>query len=622
MISRIWAVGAAGMCAVAFVAGAWTSAHALGTRGPAHAMAMHGEPKYGPDFKQFDYANPDAPKGGDIVLAAIGTYDTFNAFIVKGTTASGLGLIYETLMVSSLDEAFSAYCHLCETIDVPDDRSSIEFTLRANARWHDGQPITVDDVIWTFETLRSKGAPFYRSYYKNVVAVEQTGERSVKFSFEDTTNMELPLIMGQLTVLPKHYWADRNFEETTMDPPLGSGPYRISEFDPGRSITYQRVEDYWGNDIPTEAGLYNYDQVRFEYYRDTTVALVAFTSGDVDYRAENSSKNWATSYDTPARQSGLMHTVEIPHRNTAGMQGYVFNLRRPMFQDRRVRQAIGYAFDFEWSNANLFYDAYTRTDSYFDNSELSSFGKFGDLPADAEERQILERLRGQMPEDVFTEEFFPPRSDEPGGFRANLRKAAQLLEDAGWVVRDGKRVNAETGEELTFEMVHTSPTSERIALPFARNLERLGITADVRTIDPSQYINRMDNFDFDMTTQVWGQSLSPGNEQRDYWSTESADAPGTRNTAGIKDPVIDELTELVIAAPSRESLVQRTRALDRRLLWGHYVVPHFHIAHQRLAYWDKFGRPDVVPMKGTSFWTWWVDPDKDTTLEQRKQQIR
>ena len=618
MNDRIWTYGTAALCAATLVVSAWTSAYALGTRGPAHAIAMHGEPKYGPDYTHFDYVSPDPPKGGNVVLGSIGTFDSFNGFVVKGTTAAGLGLIYETLMVGSLDEAFTQYCHLCETIDVPDDRSSIEFTLRADGRWHDGQPITIDDVIWTFEILREMGAPFYRSYYKNVVAVEQTGERSVKFSFEDTTNMELPLIMGQLTVLPKHYWADKEFGDTTLEPPLGSGPYRIGEFDPGRSITYQRVADYWGNDVPTRAGQYNYDQVRFEYYRDTTVALVAFTSGDIDYRAENSSKNWATAYDTPARQNGLLLTVEVPHQNTAGMQGYVFNMRRPMFQDRRVRKAIGYAFDFEWSNANLFYNAYTRTDSYFDNSELSSFGKFEDLPADAEERQILERYRGRMPEEVFTEEFAPPRNDGPGGVRANLRAASQLLEEAGWVIRDGKRVNVETGEELKFEMVHTSPTSERIALPFARNLERLGITADVRTIDPSQYTNRMDSFDIDMTTQVWGQSLSPGNEQRDYWSTESATAPGTRNTAGITDPVIDELIELVIAAPSRDSLIQRTRALDRRLLWGYYVVPHFHVTHQRLAYWDKFGRPDVVPMRGTSFWTWWADPEKDATLEDRK----
>ena len=618
MNDRIWAYGTAALCAATLVATAWTNAQALGTRGPAHAIAMHGEPKYGPDYTHFDYVNRDAPKGGNVVLGSIGTFDSFNGFIIKGTTAAGLGLMYESLMVGSLDEAFTSYCHLCETIDVPDDRSSIEFTLREDGRWHDGQPITVDDVIWTFETLREKGAPFYRSYYKNVVAVEQTGERSVKFSFEETTNMELPLIMGQLTVLPKHYWADKEFGDTTMDPPLGSGAYRIAEFDPGRSITYERVADYWGQDVPTGAGMHNYDQVRFEYYRDTTVALVAFTSGDIDYRAENSSKNWATAYDTPARQSGLLHTAEVPDQNTKGMQGYVFNMRRPMFQDRRVRQAIGYAFDFEWSNATLFYNAYTRSDSYFDNSELSSFGKFEDLPADAEERQILERYRGRMPEEVFTEEFAPPRSDGPGGIRANLRAASQLLEEAGWLIRDGKRVNAETGEELTFELVHTSPTSERIALPFARGLERLGITAEVRTIDPSQYINRMDNFDFDMTTQVWGQSLSPGNEQRDYWGAESADVPGTRNTANIKDPVIDELIELVIAAPSRESLIQRTRALDRRLLWGHYVVPHFHVAHQRLAYWDKFGLPDVVPMRGTSFWTWWADPVKDATLEARK----
>ncbi len=594
------------------------SALAKGTDGPAHGLAMHGELKYPADFAHFDYVNPDAPKGGTVVRDATGTYDSLNPFIIRGNAAIGSALIYDTLTTSSLDEAFSQYCLLCETMEVPDDRSWVEFTLREDARWHDGVAITVDDVIFSYNILQEQGAPFYRFYYSDVASVSQTGPNKVRFDFGDAQNPELPLIMGQLTVLPKHYWEERDFTKTTLEPPLGSGPYRVGAVAPGRSITYERVEDYWGADHPTNVGQNNFDTQRFDYFRDRTVAREAFKGGNTDIWNENSSSQWATAFDVPPVRDGRILKSVFPHQRVAGMQGYVFNLRRPQFQDRKVREAIGFAFDFDWLNKNISYGLLTRTDSYFDNSELGSRGLLAD--AGEEEREILERFRGRVPAEVFTEEFKPPVTDGSGvrGIRGNLRKARTILEEAGWVVEDGALVNGKSGEPLVLEMLLRSPRAERAALAFARNLERLGIKMNVRIVDSSQYQSRVESFDFDMVIMGFGQSFSPGNEQRSYWGSAAADQTGSRNAIGIKDPVIDELVEMVINAPDRDSLVQRTRALDRVLLWGHYLVPQFHVGEDRYAHWDKFSWPETLSIRGTSPTLWWIDEDKETALAARR----
>ena len=488
-----------------------TSAHAETTT-PVHGFAMHGKPKYGPDFQYFDYVNPDAPKGGEARFAAIGSFDTLNPFVIKGESATGLGFLFQTLMTDSADEAFTEYGLIAESITVPKDRSYVEFTLRPEAQFNDGTPITADDVIFSFETLKNQGQPFYRFYYANVIGVEKLGERSVKFSFSPGENQELPLIIGQLPVLSKAYWQSRDFEATTLEPPLGNGPYHIESFEPGRFIVYKRNPDYWGKDLPVNRGFYNFERIRYDYYRDSTVALEAFKAGAYDIRPENTAKLWATGYDFPAAQQGLVQKAEFHHQMPSGMQAFVFNLRRSLFQDIRVREALAYAFDFEWSNRNLFYNQYTRTQSYFDNSELAATG----LPS-AAELKILEPLRAQIPERVFSQTYSPPKAENAEQLRANLREALNLLQQAGWTFKDRKLVNAETGKPFQFEILLVQPAFERIVLPFTRNLERLGIQASVRTVDSAQYENRVKAFDFDMLVYSWGQSLSPGNEQRNFW---------------------------------------------------------------------------------------------------------
>ena len=579
----------------------------------SHGLAMHGDLKYTADFKHFEYVNPNAPKGGDIRLAAIGTYDSLNGFIVKGTGAAGVSFIYNSLMTNAADEAFTEYGELAEAVRTPEDRSWVEFRLREGARWHDGKPVTPDDVIWTFDTLLKEGRPFYRFYYGNVISAVKTGDRTVRFNFKPGENRELPLIMGQLTVLPKHYWEDREFNKTSLEPPLGSGPYKIEKVDAGRSITLTRVKDYWGADIPTEKGMNNFNTIHFDYYRDTTVALEAFKAGRFDYRSENASKLWATAYESPQVDAGKIKKEEIGHNRSAGMQGFVFNTRRDMFKDKNVRKALAYAFDFEWSNKALFYGQYTRTRSYFDNSELAAT----DLPS-AEELKILEPLRGRIPDEVFTTEYNPPVTEGKSGLRKNLRAASKLLTDAGWVIKGKQRVNAETGKPLEFEVLLVSPLFERIVLPFAQNLEKLGINARVRTVDTSQYRRRLDTYDYDVIVGGAGQSLSPGNEQRAYWGSEAADQEGGRNTIGIKDPAIDELIETLIAAPDRKSLITATRALDRVLQWGHYVIPQWHIPYDRVAYWNIFDRPKITPDSGNQLMTWWVDADKAAVLAKER----
>ena len=443
--------------------------------------------------------------------------------------------------------------------------------------------------------------------------VEKLGERRVKFSFSETGNRELPLIVSQLTILPKHYWETRDFEKTTLEPPLGSGPYRISQFEAGRFLEYERVEDYWGKDLPINIGTYNLDRIRYDYFRDDVVIREALKSGDIDFRRENQAKAWALDYDVPAVREGWLKKIEVPHQSPTGMQAFVMNMRRPVFKDPRVRRALAQAFDFEWTNRNLFFGQYTRTDSYFSNSELAATG----LP-EGEELEVLERFRGRVPDEVFTTLYEVPATDGSGWPRENLSRAFDLLGEAGWIVRDQQLVELETGRPMKFEILLVSQAFERIVLPFVRNLRRLGIEARVRLVDSSQYINRLRAFDFDMFIGGWGQSESPGNEQRNYWSSLAADSPAARNFAGIKDPAIDELIELVITAPSREGLVARTRALDRVLLWGHYVIPNWHLSKQRILYWDKFSRPERPTRRGTSTDWWWFDPVKAANLQERR----
>ena len=575
-----------------------------------HALAMHGEPKYGSDFQHLDYANPDAPKGGTVRLAAIGTFDSLNPFTLKGVAVAGIGNIFDTLTVRSDDEAFTEYGLIAETIEVPEDRSYVAFKLRPEARFHDGQPITVEDVIFTLNTLKTDGHPFFRAYYANVEKAEKIGERTVKFSFSGGENRELPLIIGQMNVLPKHYWANKDFTKTTLDPLLGSGPYKITAVDPGRSITYELLEDYWAKDLPIMRGKNNFGTIRYDYYRDQTVALEALKAGEYDFRSENTSKLWATGYDSPALEQGWLIKEEIAHQNSTGMQGFVFNTRRDFFKDPKVRQALAYAFDFEWTNKTLFYGAYTRTHSFFSNSELAATG----LPS-AQELEILEPFRDQLPEEVFTQVYEPPTTDGSGKVRSNLRVAFNLLKEAGWRVKNKKLTHAETGQAMVFEILLVSPAFERIVLPFKKNLERLGIDVSVRTVDVAQYQKRAETFDFDMMVGNFGQSLSPGNEQRDFWGSEKADVQGSRNIIGIKNPVIDHLIDSVISAPDRDSLITRTRALDRVLLWNHYVIPQYHIRTFRVAYWNKFSRPAITPKHALGFNTWWVDPDKQKALD-------
>ena len=594
--------------AAAMAAMAW-AASAQENITVSHALSLTGEPKYGPDFAHLEYADPSAPKGGTLKLFAIGGYDSLNPFIVKGVSAAGLGLIYESLMASPKDDISAEYGLIAESVEFPEDLSWVAFTLRPEARWHDGSPITVDDVIFSLNTLREKGLPFYRFYYANVVEAEAVGPRKVRFTFSGPPNRELPQIMGQLTVLPKAGFETRDFEETGLDPPMGSGPYRIKSLDPGRSITYERVADYWGTDLAINRGRYNFDTLRYDYYRDQTVALEAFKAHEYDFRAENNSKDWATGYEFPAIESGLAIKELVPDGSPTGMQGFAFNLRKAKFQDRALRRALAYAFDFEWSNKNLFYGQYDRTTSYFSNSELASSG----LPA-GDELAELEPFRDQLPAELFTTPYEPPSTDGSGNIRGNLREAIKVLREAGWQLEDRKLIDPNTGAPLEIEVLLVSPAFERIVSPFVQNLEKLGVAAKIRIIDPAQYQNRLSEFDFDVVVSTFGQSESPGNEQRDFWSSESATRQGSRNIIGIEDPVVDALIDKIIFALDRQSLVATTRALDRVLLWGHYVIPQWHIRFQRISYWDKFGRTEVTPKYGTDLFAWWVDTAREAAL--------
>jgi len=561
------------------------------------------------DFPHLPYVNPDAPKGGDVALSAIGTFDSFNPFIVRGTPAGDISRVWDPLLRTSADEPEAGYGHLAKVIEIPEDHLGVAFELRPEARFNDGTPVTAEDVAWTFNTLREQGRPFYRQYYGDVDTVTVESPARVVFHFKSAKNRELPMILGQMPVLPKHWWQGRDFTKPLTDPPLGSGPYRVDHFEFGRTLALARVADWWAKDLPTGKGLYNFGTRRTEYFRDATVAFEAFKAGQIDYREENVAKDWATAYDFPAVQKGLVKKELIRHHLPTGMQGFGFNTRRAVFKDVRVRHALALAFDFEWENANLFYGAYTRTDSFFSNSDLASSG----VPT-GEELKVLEPFRSELPAQLFTQPFNLPVSDASGNNREQLRRALQLLQEAGWKVTDQKLVDAD-GNQMSFEILLDEPAFERVTLPYTQWLARLGIDAHVRTVDEAQYQRLMDDYDYDMTIVEFGESDSPGNEQKGFWTCDSSKQQGGDNTMGVCSPVVDALVKEVVDAPNHDALEAATRALDRVLLWNWYVVPQWHLQFVRAAYWDKFGRPSQPVRTGVAFDSWWIDPAKAAALQ-------
>jgi microcin C transport system substrate-binding protein len=573
-----------------------------------HALSLIGEPKYGPDFKHFAWVNPDAPKGGRVRQWFLGTFDTLNPFPIKGNAAVGLQYIYDTLMMQSPDEASTSYGLVAEWVSYPADFSSATVELRKEARFHDGKPITPEDVIFSLEALK-KVSPNHALYYKNVARAEKTGERRVTFYFDVKGNRELPVIIGDLPVLPKHFHEGvgangepRDLSKTTLEIPLGSGPYRIKELDPGRSITYERVKDWWAKDLPVSRGQYNLDEIKYTYFRDRVPAFEAFKAGTLDFWRENSAKHWATAFDFDAVKRGLVKLERVHVASIAYMQAFAFNVRRPQFQDPRVRRAFNLAFDFEWANKNLFYDQYQRVSSYFDNSDL----KAPPLPQ-GRELAILKEIKDEVPPEVFTTEWHNPVNATPQDARRHLSEAAKLLAEAGWKPKAGVLTNAQ-GVELTAEFLLVQPDFERIVLPYKAALEKLGVKASVRIVDTSQYQRRRDTFDFDIMVASFPQSESPGNEQRDFWGSEAAGKEGSRNIIGIKNPAVDKLIDRIIMAEDRSELVAATHALDRVLLWNHYVVPQWHTPYDRLAMWDLYRRPSKLPSRSSAFpRVWWYD---------------
>ena len=587
-----------------------------------HGLSLFGEPQYPPGFKHFDYVNPSAPQGGTVRRIAFGTFDNFNQVVagVKGSLAMGIELITESLMTPALDEVSTEYGLLAEAVSFPEDRSSVTYRLRANAHWHDDEPVTPDDVIFSFFAWK-ENSPELGAYYRHVTKAEKSGERDVTFTFDGPGNRELPQIVGQLPILPKHWWEatdssgrKRDVTQTTLEPPLGSGPFRLKEFIAGRTLVYERVADYWGKDLNVNIGTNNFAQMRYEYYRDSTVALEAFKADQVDYRTENSAKNWATAYDFPAVRDKKVVMEEFPIRNIGVMQAFAFNIRRPKFQDPRVRRAFNFGFDFEEMNRQIFFGLYQRISSYFQGTELACSG----VP-EGQELVILETVKDKVPPELFTHPYTNPVGGDPQKVRNNLREAVALLRDAGYEIRDTKLVHAKTGEPFSVEFLAEDPTTERIVLFFKPSLERLGMDVAVRTVDSAQYENRLRQFDFDIIVANWGESLSPGNEQRGYWGSQAADQPGSRNLVGIKNPAVDELINRVIFSKDRAELVAATHALDRVLLWNFYVVPQWTSSVVRTARWDRFGRPTTLPKYGLSGFPtiWWWDAEKAAKLPQR-----
>jgi microcin C transport system substrate-binding protein len=595
------ALGALGGQTLSGPAAAQTPAAAKNWR---HGLSLFGELKYPEGFKNFDYVNPAAPQGGTVRQVAFGTFDNFNTVVagVKGSIAMGTELAIETLTTAALDEVSTEYGLLAEAISFPDDFSSVTYRLRANARWHDGKPVTPDDVIFSFDAFKNN-SPQLGAYYRHVVKAEKTAERDITFTFDGPGNRELPQIVGQLPVLPKHWWEGtdksgnkRDVTLTTLEPPLGSGPYRVKDFSPGHTIVYEKVAGYWGKDVNVTIGTRNFQEIRYEYFRDSTVALEAFKGDQVDWRTENSAKNWATAYDFPAVRDKKVVLEEFPIRNFGVMQAFVLNIRRDKFKDARVRRAFNFAFDFEEMNRTIFFGQYKRIASYFEGTELASSG----LP-EGKELEILQTVKDQVPPDLFTKPY-----------TNNFRQALALLRDAGYEIRNTKLVNAKTGEPFSVEFLAEDPATERFVLFYKPSLERIGMVVNVRVVDAAQYENRLRQWDFDVIVASWGESLSPGNEQRGFWGSAAADQPGSRNLVGIKNPAIDKLIDRVIFTKDRADLVAATKALDRVLLWNYYVVPQWTYGKVRSARWDRFGRPDTMPKYGLAAFPtiWWWDADR------------
>jgi microcin C transport system substrate-binding protein len=588
-----------------------------------HGLSPFGELKYPAGFKHFDYVNPSAPKGGTACQIGLGPFDNFNMVIsgVKGSLALGIDLVYQTLFVASLDEVSSEYGLLAEGVSYPDDISSATFRLRPEAKWHDGKPITPDDVIFSFNAFKQFN-PQLGASFRQVVKVEKTGERDVTFKFDAPGNLKLPQVLGQLTILPKAWWESpdsdgkkRDVGSTTLDPPPGSGPYRIKEFSAGRSIVYERVKDYWGKNVNVNVGRDNFDELRFEYFRDATVAVEAFKTNTVDWRSENSAKNWATAYDFAAVKEERVVLEEFPINNIGIMQAFTFNLRREKFQDARVRRAFNYAFDFETLNKQLFYSQYKRIASFFEGTELAAYG----LPT-GRELELLETVRDKVPAELFTKVYSNPVNGSPTAIRNSQRDAVRLFNEAGYEIREQQLVNKKTGEPFTVEFLSNAPTFERVFLFYKPSLERLGINVSVRTVDEAQYVNRLRSWDFDIMTYAWGESLLPGNEQRGYWGTPAADESGSENVIGIKNPAVDALIEHIVFAKHQADLVAASKALDRVLLWNHYVVPQWAYSKMRSARWDRFSHHNPLPKYGMSAFPnlWWMDADKVARVGSRQ----
>ena len=576
----------------------------------AHGLSLFGDLKYGPEFVHFDYVEPNAPKGGTLHLATVGTFSTLNPFTLKGVSAAGAGFPFESLLEGAADEPDAAYGLIAAEVALAPDRRSVRFLLRPEARWHDSTPVTAADVAFSFEILTTEGAPSFATQLAGVDRVETSGDRNVTFHLVDPDNRKLPLIVGGMPIVSEAYFRGRSFGETTLEPPLGSGPYRVGKVDAGRFIAFERVADYWGAALPVMTGRYNFDTIFIDYYRDRTVLVEALKAGEYDFHEEFTSKVWATQYDIPAVEEGWLVKDVLPDNTPSGVQAFFINARLPKFQDRRVREALSYVFDFEWLNKNQFFGIYDRMASYFENSDLAARG----LPSQAE-LAILEPHRGAVPEEVFTTEFVPPSTDGSGNNRRNLRSARALLKEAGWITRDGALVNEATGEPMTIEFLYFEPTFERIYAVFARRLERLGVGVTLRLVDSVSYEERMKSHDFEITTLRFVFNLSPGAELNANFATATADQVGSSNAAGIKDPVVDALIAEVVGATDRDTLVAAARALDRVLLWGHYMIPQWYKGAHHLVYWDKFGRPALKPRYARGVIdTWWVDREKDDDL--------
>jgi microcin C transport system substrate-binding protein len=600
------------------------AASAQATR--SHAVAILGTPALPADFPYFPYVNPDAPKGGEVVFSMVGSFDGFNPFILGGNPAMGTGAswqpgvggteagtavghVWESLLVPSADEVATAYGHLAETIEMPPDRMWAAFEIRPEARFADGTPVTAEDVAWTYKTLLEKGRPSFRVAFADVAGVEVQGPRRVVFRFRSNENRELPLLVGGLPVLPEHWWATRDFTKPLTEAPMGSGPYKVESFDLGRTVTYVRRDDWWAKDRPTGRGLDNFDRVRIEYYRDPTIAFEAFKAGRVDWRQENIARQWKTGYDFPAARDGLVTRDTIPHHLPVGIQGFAMNARRPQFQDPRVRQAIGLALDFQWMNKALFYDAYTRTRSYFGGTDEEETG----LP-EPDELKLLEPFRAELPPELFTEPFTLPVTDASGYNREGLRRALQLLEQAGWSVKSRKLVDAQ-GNQMAFTILLNDPSLERVTLPYVQQLEKLGMAVQVRTVDPAQYERLTDDFDFDVSPIIYPGSDLPGTELRDGLTCQAAKVKGSNNVMGVCDPAVDSLVEQVIRADTRPKLRAAGRALDRVLMWRWYMVPNWHSQVFDIASWDRFGRPDKPVRDGFVLDSWWVDPARAAKVD-------